>query len=79
MIVSMNTFTQGSLVSVLCYGGEVLTRRVVSDDGHTVTVCSEIAYQHAQSKNRKPNGIGFPKTAVREYNKIEVDETTHQN
>jgi len=60
----MTQLTVGAVVKVQCYGGEVLTRRVVRDYGHTVIVCNESEYQRAATENRAPTGIGFPRTAV---------------
>jgi len=43
--------------------GEVLERRVVTDLGRTVVICSESEYQAAKRENREPDG-GFPRADV---------------
>ena len=66
MLLSMDTgLSRGQLVTVVAYGGEKLTRRVVSDCRRTVVICTEQEFHKAQQENREPDGIGFPRKDVR--------------
>jgi len=60
----MDQLVEGQLVAVTCYGGEILTRRVVRDAKHTVIVCVESELESAKLEGRPANGIGFPRSAV---------------
>lgn len=71
---NMVQLTVGAIVKVRCYGGEILTRRVVLDRGRTVVVCNEAEYQDAAREARYPDGIGFPRSAVQEYNGAQKSE-----
>ena len=52
-------------MSVEAYGGEILTRRVVVDTSNVVVVCNEQEYQRANAERREPDGVGFPREAVK--------------
>ena len=60
---------QGDFVRVTQYGGEKLTRRVVSDWGETVIVCNEKEYLAAHNDGREPQGVGFPREYVEEIDR----------
>jgi hypothetical protein len=76
----MIQLTVGTVVKVRCYGGEILTRRVVRDGGRSIVVCHESEYRDALRESRKPDGIGFPRSAVQVYNRYEkTNEATHQD
>jgi hypothetical protein len=64
----MEPFQPGALVEARCYGGETVKRRVVEDIGRTVVICNEREYQGALAEGRNPEGIGFPRSAIRAYN-----------
>ena len=49
----------GDLVQVRAFGGQVLTRRVVSCTGTGVVICREDEYQSACLEGRAPLGIHF--------------------
>jgi hypothetical protein len=55
---------RGQKVEVTEYGGRRLIRRVVTDKGAIVVVCSEAEYQDAMREKREPESIGFPRHAV---------------
>ncbi len=52
--------TKGQVVKVLLYGGGKAARRVISDRGSTIVICSEQEYQQAEKEGREPVGLGFP-------------------
>lgn len=54
----------GEVVAVRCYGGDLLTRRVVVDLGKTIVVCSEAEFQKSRKEKREPSGVGFPRVDV---------------
>lgn len=54
----------GMRVNVAEYGGKVLERRVLEDNGERVVICPEDEYFAASREGRKPVGISFPKSAV---------------
>jgi hypothetical protein len=60
----MEQLIAGSVVTVRCYGGEILTRRVVRDAKRSIVVCTEGEYEDAVKEGRKPDGVGFPRSAV---------------
>lgn len=72
--MGMSQLIAGTKVKVQCYGGEILTRRVVRDGGRTVIVCNESEYRDAIREGRKPDGIGFPHSAVQVYNRYEENK-----
>ncbi len=57
-------FKRGESVAVRAFGGKIIVRRVVKDNGQTVVICSEAEYQSATKEERKPVGVGFPKEDV---------------
>jgi hypothetical protein len=57
-------YEPGQVVNVQTYGGERVTRRVVSDLGRTVIVCIEDEFQQAKRESREPDGVGFPRRDV---------------
>ena len=57
---------RGQLVQVTEYGGRKTVRRVVTESGQSVVVCSEKEYLEAQKEAREPDGIGFRREAVQE-------------
>lgn len=57
-------YEPGQVVKVQTYGGERVTRRVVSDLGRTVIVCIEDEFQQAKRESREPGGVGFPRRDV---------------
>jgi len=59
-----NTFERGQIVTAKAYGGEVIKRRVVTDNGRTVVICTEAEYQAAMREKREPEGVGFPRKDV---------------
>jgi hypothetical protein len=59
-----HTFERGQIVTAKAYGGEVLTRRVVTDRGRTVVICAEVEYQAAIREKREPEGVGFPRADI---------------
>jgi hypothetical protein len=60
----MKKYEFGQLVEVKEFGGDILTRIVVSDVGPTVIVCVESEFSTAQRERRIPNGVGFPRCDV---------------
>lgn len=64
-MAAMKQFSRGETVSVEAYGGEILTRRVVVDTSNVVVVCNEQEYQRANAERREPDGVGFPREAVK--------------
>jgi hypothetical protein len=58
-------YAPGTKIHVREFGGRELTRRVVRDIGKTVVVCNEQEYERARSEHREPDGIGFPREAVK--------------
>jgi hypothetical protein len=67
-------FKPGMTVKVQSYGGEILMRCVVRDAGRSIIVCRESEYLQAVRDGRRPNGIGFPRSAVEVYNRYGKDE-----
>ena len=57
-------FERGQLVTAKAFGGETLTRRVVTDLGRRVVICSEAEYRDATDAGREPDGVGFPRADV---------------
>lgn len=57
-------FERGQVVTAKAYGGERITRRVVSDLGRTVVICAEAEYKAAQQEGREPEGVGFTRADV---------------
>ena len=57
-------FERGQLVTVKAFGGVILTRRVVTDLGRRVVICSEAEYRDATDTGREPEGVGFPRADV---------------
>ena len=55
---------RGSVVVVVAYGGEKLTRRVVVDRGPSVVICAEAEYVRAANEGREPDGVAFPRRCV---------------
>jgi hypothetical protein len=47
------------------FWGHTAKRGVVADKGRVVVVCNEEEYASARANRRKPDGIGFPREAVR--------------
>ena len=65
-LLAMNKeLSRGQLVTAVAYGGERLTRRVVSDLGRTVVICTEEEFHRAEQEKRTPDGVGFPRKDVR--------------
>jgi hypothetical protein len=57
--------SQGTLIKLKAYGGEVITRRVVRDMGDVVAVCTEDEYQNAIRQKRDPVTVGFNKKYIK--------------
>jgi hypothetical protein len=57
----------GQRVRVTEYGGRQVVRRVVKDCGTFVVVCNEHEYATAKKNGREPEGIGFPRRSVEEF------------
>ena len=55
----------GDVVLVTEYGGRELTRRVVAERGRFIVICTEDEWRAAQAQGREPDGVGFPRYAVR--------------
>jgi hypothetical protein len=55
---------KGKVVKVKLYGGEIAERRVLSDKGSVVVICSESEYREALEEDREPSGLGFPREDV---------------
>jgi len=54
----------GDLVRLRAFGGKRIVRRLVSDRGGTVLICSEDEYQSAKREDRQPQVIGWPAADV---------------
>ena len=60
MTVEMSEIRVGSIVRLLAYGGECITRRVVLIyKGDHVGVCKEAEYQAALAEGRTALAVGF--------------------
>lgn len=55
---------RGDEVTVRAYRGEVLHRRVWTDTGRGVLLCSESGFQAAMKRGEEPLYSGFPKEDV---------------
>jgi|GEM_PF-3893647 len=68
-------FNFGDVVRVKAFPNEVLTRRVVGDNGRsTIYLCNEVEFHSAEKENREPGAVGFPVTDI-----IETDESRATN
>lgn len=50
----------GTMIKLLAYGDEVITRRVVEVRPGVVYVCREDEYERAVREHREPVTVGFP-------------------
>ena len=60
----------GQRVKVQAYGGEVLTRVVVTQVGDIVYVCREIEYGAALEVGTEPKSVGFNKCFVTDFSPL---------
>ena len=56
---------RGQRVQVTECGGRKLIRRFIRDNGRTIEICNEAEYRAAVKEKREPEGVGFPREAVR--------------
>jgi hypothetical protein len=56
---------KGQTVEVREYGGKKLIRKVIAERGAVVVICNQAEYDKAIREGREPEGIGFPRSAVR--------------
>lgn len=58
-------FIFGDIVQVKAFQNEVLTRRVVGDNGkQTIYLCNEKEFQAAKKANRDADAVGFPMSDI---------------
>lgn len=68
-------FNYGDIVRVRAFRDEILTRRVVGDNGRsTVYLCNEFEFQAAKQENREPGAVGFPVSDILDDDKRRARE-----
>ncbi len=64
------TIDQGTMITVIAFGGRKLRRRVWEDIGDVVLICTEEEYQRAIRDENEATCSGFPKDDI-----VEMDDT----